>query len=79
MFDIFPLCSISHCLRYDRLCFLFGIINFIKSMNNIQYVRLVTNKHNIDSLRLESMENFIRCLSSIEENYNRNITKYCFI
>jgi hypothetical protein len=46
-----PLSSMNECVRRDKSCFLMTTINFIKIMKNIQYVRLVTNKYNLDKVR----------------------------
>jgi hypothetical protein len=46
----FPLPSMNECYQQQKSCFLMAIIDFIKSMHNIRYVRLITNRYNIDKV-----------------------------
>jgi hypothetical protein len=46
----FPLPSTNECCHEYRSCFLMTITDFIKSMANIQHVRLITNRFNLEEL-----------------------------
>ncbi|CAF1089429.1 unnamed protein product [Adineta steineri] len=49
-FGHYSLLSTAQCTEQNKSCFLLGIIDFIKSMTNVRYVRLITNKHNLDEV-----------------------------
>ncbi|CAF1229144.1 unnamed protein product [Adineta steineri] len=46
----YSLRSMTQCTTQYKSCFLLGIINFIKSMTNVRYVGLITNKYHLDKV-----------------------------
>jgi hypothetical protein len=45
-----PLLPITSCFRAYNACFLMSIVDFVKYMHSIRYVRIITNKYNLHKL-----------------------------